>query len=204
MPTARTRQPAAAAGLHGGVAHAAGTGRGAAHHRAHAGQGCRQLAAPRDLQVWVLGLCMEVMKLARVRMKPASCGCCCSAPAGRSAVHAETDLMPCNRRTPDNRQFAISLPKDECGVTWRQLFRGDSDGVRCLQPMHTITGAFWHCKPSKLSHGFTCQTPGRTEEHVGTAFRSLICIRWEQLVETVHQRLLMDVHYIWSQRRMTM
>ena len=43
-------------------------------------------------------------------------------------------------RTPDNRQFAISLPKAEYGAMWQRLFRGDSDGVRCLQPLCVITG----------------------------------------------------------------
>lgn len=42
-------------------------------------------------------------------------------------------------RTADNRQMALTLPKEQYGTTWQRLFRGDSDGLRCMQPPCTIT-----------------------------------------------------------------
>ena len=37
--------------------------------------------------------------------------------------------------------FCVSLPKAEPCEPWACLFRGDSDGARCLQPPYTLTGA---------------------------------------------------------------
>jgi hypothetical protein len=43
-------------------------------------------------------------------------------------------------RTQDNRMLVITIPKAEPGKKWTRLFRGDPDGVRCMQPPFTITG----------------------------------------------------------------
>lgn len=34
----------------------------------------------------------------------------------------------------------LALPKAQCGQYWHCLFRGDSEGARCLQPPYTLTG----------------------------------------------------------------
>ena len=36
--------------------------------------------------------------------------------------------------------MALTLPKQECGASWQRLFRGDSDGMRCMQPPCSIAG----------------------------------------------------------------
>ena len=35
----------------------------------------------------------------------------------------------------------VAVPKGEPGEHWRRLFRGDSDGARCIQPPYTLSGA---------------------------------------------------------------
>ena len=37
--------------------------------------------------------------------------------------------------------FCVALPKAAPGEPWSCLFRGDSDGARCLQPPYSLTGA---------------------------------------------------------------
>lgn len=49
--------------------------------------------------------------------------------------------MATPRRTTDNRVCVLAIPKAEPGERWRRLFRGDSDGARCMQPPYTLTGA---------------------------------------------------------------
>lgn len=44
-------------------------------------------------------------------------------------------------RTADNRVCVLAIPKAEPGERWRRLFRGDSDGARCMQPPYALTGA---------------------------------------------------------------
>ena len=39
--------------------------------------------------------------------------------------------------------LALAIPKAEPGEPWRCLFRGDSDGARCMQPPYSITGERW-------------------------------------------------------------
>jgi len=36
--------------------------------------------------------------------------------------------------------FCVGLPKAEPSEPWSRLFRGDSDGARCLQQPYTLTG----------------------------------------------------------------
>ena len=48
---------------------------------------------------------------------------------------------PLDCRTQDNRVCVVAIPKAEPGEHWQRLFRGDSDGARCLQPPYTLTGA---------------------------------------------------------------
>ncbi|KAK9853604.1 hypothetical protein WJX84_007036 [Apatococcus fuscideae] len=42
-------------------------------------------------------------------------------------------------RTKDNRMFTIALSKAQPGETWLRLFRGDSDGARCLEPPYKMS-----------------------------------------------------------------
>lgn len=46
-----------------------------------------------------------------------------------------------NCRTVDNRFCTVSVTKAEYGQFWTRLFRGDSDGLRCLEPPYRLTGA---------------------------------------------------------------
>ncbi|KAL6778128.1 hypothetical protein ACKKBG_A17025 [Auxenochlorella protothecoides x Auxenochlorella symbiontica] len=42
-------------------------------------------------------------------------------------------------RTVDNRFCTVSVTKAEYGQFWTRLFRGDSDGLRCLEPPYRLT-----------------------------------------------------------------
>ncbi len=50
------------------------------------------------------------------------------------------DASPVHHRTQDNRLFTIALPKGQPGEAWQRVFRGDSDGVRNMQPPYQIAG----------------------------------------------------------------
>ncbi|KAK9810351.1 hypothetical protein WJX72_009272 [[Myrmecia] bisecta] len=42
-------------------------------------------------------------------------------------------------KTQDNRLMTLAIPKGKVGQKWLRLFRGDSDGVRCLEPIYCLT-----------------------------------------------------------------
>lgn len=42
-------------------------------------------------------------------------------------------------RTQDNRLCAVAVRKASCGESWGRLFRGDSDGLRCLEPPYRLS-----------------------------------------------------------------
>ncbi|KAL4442949.1 hypothetical protein ABPG77_008440 [Micractinium sp. CCAP 211/92] len=42
-------------------------------------------------------------------------------------------------KAEDNRVCVLALPKAQWGQHWHCLFRGDSEGARCLQPPYTLT-----------------------------------------------------------------
>lgn len=37
--------------------------------------------------------------------------------------------------------MALAIPKATYGASWLQVFRGDSDGCRRMEPLYTLTGA---------------------------------------------------------------
>ncbi|KAL4457675.1 hypothetical protein ABPG75_012540 [Micractinium tetrahymenae] len=42
-------------------------------------------------------------------------------------------------RTEDNRVCVLAIPKSQWGEHWPCLFRGDSEGARCMQPPYTLS-----------------------------------------------------------------
>ena len=64
---------------------------------------------------------------------------CCLSPTTPNR-HLTINYI-CTCRTKDNGVCVLAIPKGELGEQWRRLFRGDSDGARCMQPPYTLSGA---------------------------------------------------------------
>lgn len=65
-------------------------------------------------------------------------------------LKAQSVLLLDASRTEDNRCLGLVMWKQVVGEHWRRLFRGDSDGARCMLPPYQLTGSIgelhaWLC-----------------------------------------------------------